>query len=81
MVAGLLEGIRSGEVPMKFVLGSIPNGASTMVLWFLWSLVWVSRRYFRIDCEHPVVRGLSLIAVRRTLETGSLTAVGIIRSS
>ena len=30
---------RSGEVPMKFILGSIPNGAGTMVLWFLWSLI------------------------------------------
>ena len=27
-------GSRSGEVPMKFILGSIPNGAGTMVLWF-----------------------------------------------
>ena len=24
---------------MKFILGSIPNGAGTMVLWFLWSLI------------------------------------------
>ena len=27
-------GSRSGEVPIKFILGSIPNGAGTMVLWF-----------------------------------------------
>ena len=26
--------LQSGEVPMKFILGSIPNGAGTMVLWF-----------------------------------------------
>ena len=30
---------RSGEVPIKFILGSIPNGAGTTVLWFLWSLI------------------------------------------
>ena len=24
---------------MKFILGSIPNGAGTMVLWFLWFLI------------------------------------------
>ena len=31
---GSAEPIRSGEVPMKFILGSIPNGAGTTVLWF-----------------------------------------------
>ena len=29
---------------MKFILGSIPNGAGTMVLWFLCSLVVAWRR-------------------------------------
>ena len=29
---------------MKFILGSIPNGAGTMVLWFLWSLILVRTR-------------------------------------
>ena len=24
---------------MTFILGSIPNGAGTMMLWFLWSLI------------------------------------------
>ena len=39
--------LRSGEVPMKFILGSIPNGAGTMVLWFLWSLIRCGSSHFQ----------------------------------
>ena len=33
---------------MKFILGSIPNGAGTMVLWFLWSLIYLNFRDYSI---------------------------------